>query len=464
MSTGCVIYRQCQCGSIAASSWSFTTPQKIQSVCRILNDVIPIMNKERLLGPTSDASDASPLSSISLKQLAALFVSDAMTEETFRQLAGKFFPTAARPSTPGKPSNLPPRPSFESSNLPNSSAANGNIYGSASKGHLAAFSVGGASPQLRQLPMNDRDRYLFSMDLQTMFVLLRVPNLRESDAIRALACLEPMPVHRCIEQLRRCRSASEIARQPGIVTPLASRPSDSKDSRYSSPVWRPAARFSGTSKHSDPQLQTVHVVTNKGVEVSAVFPARLGNQTKRGSSSVQQRPLSAPSPRKWSSSADGAPPALLTERSYALTHRDQVARDVVGAISWLGDVAIDTTSPASLAQRKSRKDFRVAHAASPKQTLSGVGTSNGHIEKSAKKNGLLLQQSNTTSVVIKALQHGRANVSQAGRNHPRHDEKIVQPPRSSSACGSRSIASNWVQSDARFNMHQRRRQVLQQLL
>jgi hypothetical protein len=93
-----------------------------------------------------------------------------------------------------------------------------------------------------------------------------------------------------------------------------------------------------------------------------------------------------------------------------------------------------------------------------------VGTSNGHIEKSAKKNGLLLQQSNTTSVVIKALQHGRANVSQAGRNHPRHDEKIVQPPRSSSACGSRSIASNWVQSDARFNMHQRRRQVLQQLL
>jgi hypothetical protein len=90
-----------------------------------------------------------------------------------------------------------------------------------------------------------------------------------------------------------------------------------------------------------------------------------------------------------------------------------------------------------------------------------------YVEKSAKKTGLLLQQPNTTSVVVKALQHGRSTVfqaGQAGRNHPRDGEKSMKPIRSSCAFGSGISASKWIQSDARFNMHQRRRQLLQQLM
>jgi hypothetical protein len=411
-------------------------------------------------------SNDNPLSSISLKQLAALFVSDAMTEENFRQLASKFFPPTARPSTSGKSSISHYRPSFDSGNLMNdSSVASGSAPVTGMKGHLAAFSSGTASPQLRQMPMSDRDRYLFSMDLQSMFVLLRVPNLRESDAIRALSCLNPLSVHRCIEQLRRCRSTSETLQQSRLVAPTTPRPSNSTDAKYNSPVWKPAtSRLVTTPKHNEPEPRAIHVVSRKGVEQSAVFLARSGNETKRNSSG-QHRPLSAPASRVWKSSSKGAPPqksAHLTERSYALTHRDQVARDVVGAISWLGDVAIDTTSPALPAQRKSLKDFRVAHASLQKHLPTEVGSNNGYLENSAKKSGLLLQQMNTTSVVIKALQHGRPKVSHAERMQHRDHEASRQPIRKCSADGS-STDSKWIQSNMRFNMHERRRHLLQQV-
>lgn len=229
-----------------------------------------------------------------------------MTEETFRQLACKFFSSAARPSSSAKPSFLSSRPTFHSGNLMNSSTATGTSYGPGVKGNLTAFSAGTASPQLRQLPMSDRDRYLFSMDLQSMFVLLRVPNLRESDAIRSLACLDPMSVHRCIEQLRRCRSTSETAHQCRPVTPMTPRPSNSSDSKYNSPVWKPAtSRLSTATKKSSPQPQTIHVVSKKGVEDSTVFLARSGDHAKRSSSSAQQRPLSAPASRALKISSYG---------------------------------------------------------------------------------------------------------------------------------------------------------------
>jgi hypothetical protein len=127
----------------------------------------------------------------------------------------------------------------------------------------------------------------------------------------------------------------------------------------------------------------------------------------------------------------------------------------------LGDVAIDTTSPASLAQRKARKDFRVALAPSDEAKYGGF------LLKSAKKNGVMSQQSNTTSVVIKALQHGRAKSAQASSRRPRDDGRDkASSERDSCGAGdgSRSSASKWIQSDARFNMHQRRRLLLQQLL
>jgi hypothetical protein len=440
-----------------------------------------------ILPHMSNMSDNDPLSSISLKQLAALYVSDAITEENFKQLASKFFPSAAlRPPTSGKGFILNSRSSSDAGNLINSTIGNGAGNAQGSKGHLAAFSAGTASPQLRQLPMNDHDRYLFSMDLQNMFVLLRIPNLRESDAIRALACLDPMSVRRCLDQLRRCRStASEFKAQSRPATPISSRPSSSTDVKYVSPLsvlkcsessLRRLATPSksdirtGALNPSNPQLQAIHAVSRSGVEDSVMFSQRSVNQTKhRGSAG--QRPSSAPTSgvaRLWKSSANGAPPPkspFVTERSYALTHRDQVARDVVGAISWLGEVAIDTTSPASLAQRKARKDFRVAHAGQTAILPSERGKHGGHMQLSAKKTGLLSQQSNTTSVVIKALQHGRAKGTQASRNNPRDDRHRVssQPDSNDAANGSRRC-DKWIQSDARFNMHQIRRQLLQQLL
>jgi hypothetical protein len=414
-------------------------------------------------------SDADALSSISLKQLAALYVSDALSEESFMQLAGKFFPSA-RPLTSSKSYNASSRPTSVAGKVNAPVVGNGAGYAHVrGPGHLAAFSAGTASPQLRQIPMNDRDRYLFSMDLQNMFVLLRVPNLRESDAVRALACLDPVSVHRCIEQLRRCRSTasgSESARQPRPMTPSTSRPSALTDSKYNSPVWRPAAKVDAPANSNQPQAMAVHVVRKKGVEDSAVFSARSRNQPNR-SSGAAVRPSSAPtssiSPRLWTSGGGATPrtPALLTQRSYALTHRDQVARDVVNVIGWLGDVAIDTTSPASLPQRKARKDFRVAHAA------PAEGKYGNFAQKSAKTNGLLSQQTNTTSVVIKALQHGRAKGAQAGRISRARDEPARSRPASSGNglnTAGKSSASNWVQSDARFSMHQRRRLLLQQLL
>jgi hypothetical protein len=437
-------------------------------------------------------SDNDPLSSISLKQLAALYVSDAITEENFKQLASKFFPSAAaRPSNPGKVSILTSRSSSDAGDLMHSTTIFGNGAGNTrcSKGHFAAFSAGSASPQLRQLPMNDHDRYLFSMDLQNMFVLLRIPNLRESDAIRALACLDPMSVRRCLDQLRRCRSTgSELQTRSRPATPISSRPSSSTDVKYVSPLSvpkcsessikrlsRPAASrddiHTGTLKPSNPQPHAIHAVSKRGVEDSVMFSQRSTNQIKRGVS-AGQRPLSAPTSgviRLWKSSANGAPPLkspFVTERSYALTHRDQVARDVVGAISWLGEVAIDTTSPASPAQRKARKDFRVAQAERTALLPPEREKYGGYMQKSAKKNGLLSQQLNTTSVVIKALQHSRANGTQARRNNVRNDRYRVnsQPDSNNAADGSSRSASKWIQSDARFNMHQIRRQLLQQLL
>jgi hypothetical protein len=415
-------------------------------------------------------SDADALSSISLKQLAALYVSDALSEESFMQLAGKFFPSA-RSLTSGKSyNNVPSRPSSVAGKV-NAPVVGNGVRG---PGDLASFSAGTASPQLRQIPMNDRDRYLFSMDLQNMFVLLRVPNLRESDAVRALASLDPVSVHRCIEQLRRCRSTasvpgSESARQPRPTTPSTSRPSALTDAKYNSPVWRSAAaKVDAPANGNQPQAMAVHVVRKKGVEDSAVFSARSGNQPKRssGAANAAARPSSAPpssiSPRLWTSGGGATPrtPALLTQRSYALTHRDQVARDVVNVIGWLGDVAIDTTSPASLPQRKARKDFRVVHAAAE-------GKYGNFAQKSAKTNGLLSQQTNTTSVVIKALQHGRVKGAQAERiSRAREVPASCRPASSGNGpnSGGKSHASNWVQSDARFNMHQRRRLLLQQLL
>jgi hypothetical protein len=78
------------------------------------------------------------------------------------------------------------------------------------------------------------------------------------------------------------------------------------------------------------------------------------------------------------------------------------------------------------------------------------------------------QQSNTTSVVIKALQHGRAKGAQASSRTPRDDGRDKASSERDS-CGSgdgsrKSSASKWIQSDARFSMHQRRRLLLQQLL
>jgi hypothetical protein len=413
----------------------------------------------------SQMSDADALSSISLKQLAALYVSDALSEEIFLQLASKFF-SSARPLTSGKSSKMSSRPSSATGKLNASVVGNGTGYAHGVKGHLAAFSAGTASPQLRQIPMNDRDRYLFSMDLQNMFVLLRVPNMRESDAVRALACLDPVSVHRCIEQLRRCRSTgSELTRQSRPMTPSASRPSSLTDEKYNSPVWQPAAaKVDVPAKSNALQAMAVHVVRKKGVEDSAVFPARSANQPKR-SSGAALRPASAPtssiSPRLWKSGGGATPrtPALQTQRSYALTHRDQVARDVVNVIGWLGDVAIDTTSPASLTKRKAQKDFRVAHAVPAERTHGNF------VQKSAKTNGLLSQQSNTTSVVIKALQHERAKgTPAAGRTNRLRGESAKSASGTGFNPGSKSSASNWVQSDARFNMHQRRRLLLQQLL
>ena len=436
----------------------------------------------QLLPHTSDMSDADPLSSISLKQLAALYVSDAIIEENFKQLAAKFFPSSARPSISGKNSLTPSKrvePPSDYGNLMKSNAGN-HAAGSPlvkQKGNLASFSAGTASPQLRQVPINDRDRYLFSMDLQNMFVLLRVPNLRESDAIRALACLDPKSVSRCVDQLRRCRSTgAELTTQTRPVTPLSTPLSSvSSGVKYSSPVWRPTASRPGLGlpvKPRDSLPHAVHAVNKRGIEDTVLFPSRLVNQTKRAGNSGQ-RPSSAPTSsgaRLWRSSANGAPPSassLVTKRSYALTHRDQVARDVVGAVSWLGEVSIDTTSPASLAQRKARKDFRVAHAARVAETSRpSLSPSNGeryggYVQKSAKKSGLLSQQSNTTSVVVKALQLERAKGSQACRSF--HDDQQHASSSSAKRSGD-SPAVKWVQSDTRFNMHQRRRLLLQQLL
>ncbi len=437
---------------------------------------------------TSDMSDVDPLSSISLKQLAALYVSDAILEENFKQLAAKFFPSSARPSISGKNSLAPSQrvePPSDYGNLMHSTPGNGKGHAAGSplvkqKGNFASFSAGTASPQLRQVPINDRDRYLFSMDLQNMFVLLRVPNLRESDAIRALACLDPKSVSRCVDQLRRCRSTgAELTTQTRPVTPLStpltSLSSASSGVKYSSPVWRPTASRPGLGlpvKPRDSLPHAVHAVNQRGIEDTVLFPPRPANQTKRASNSGQ-RPSSAPTSsgaRLWRSSANGAPPSassLVTQRSYALTHRDQVARDVVGAVSWLGEVCIDTTSPASLAQRKARKDFRVAHAvrvaetSRPSLSPSKEERYGGYVQKSAKKSGLLSQQSNTTSVVVKALQLERAKGSHACGVF--HDDQQHASSSSAKRSGG-SSASKWVQSDARFNMHQRRRLLLQQLL
>lgn len=427
-------------------------------------------------------SDADPLSSISLKQLAALYVSDALIEENFKQLAAKFFPSSARPS--GKNSLAPSQrvePPSDYGNLVQSTPGNGKAGSPLvkQKGNSASFSAGTASPQLRQVPINDRDRYLFSMDLQNMFVLLRVPNLRESDAIRALACLDPKSVSRCVDQLRRCRSTgAEFTTQTRPVTPSSTvTPLSSASSgvKYSSPVWRPTASRPGLGlpvKPRDSLPHAVHAVSTRGIEDSVLFPSHPAIQRKRASNSGQ-RPSSAPTSsggRLWRSSANGAPPSassLVAQRSYALTHRDQVARDVVGAVSWLGEVSIDTTSPASLAQRKARKDFRVAHAvrvaetSRPSLSPSKEERYGGYVQKSAKKSGVLSQQSNTTSVVVKALQLERAKGRQACGVV--HDDQQHASSTSAKRSGG-SSASKWVQSDARFNMHQRRRLLLQQLL
>jgi hypothetical protein len=419
-------------------------------------------------------SEPDTVSSISLKQLAALYVSNSMTEENFLLLASRFFASASRPPTPSQArpvSSRLTRNVADADILMSTAKRNGpvDVQGTGRRGDLAAFSAATASPQLRQTPMNDSDRYLFSMDLQNMFVLLRVPNLRESDAIRCLACLDPMSVHRCIEQLRRCRSKdperpwkSQLFEGGGSVSipvrqyDAQATPKKFTPQKYNSPMWtKPAALpFSTPAKSSDPQA--IHVVRKEGVVEAAIFSSRSANQTKYGSNS-RQRPMSAPPSKVWKTSGNGAPPqtsALATERSYALTHRDQVARDIVGVLGWVGDVAIDTTSPASLARRKAKKDFRVATVVYPKLPKQEVHED--FVQKSAKKNGMLSHQTNTTSVVIKALQQDRESGTQAGR-HKLPDDRMSSQLRSS------STSAKWIQSDARFTMHQRRRQILQQL-
>ena len=423
-------------------------------------------------------SAVDPVSSISLKQLAALYASDAMTEETFRQLAVRFFASASQPPT--APKARPLSVSTVTSRLSRDTADAEALaqHAKGSRGDSAAFSAATASPQLRQRLMNDSDRYLFSMDLQNLFVLLRVPNLRESDAIRCLACLDPMPVHRCIEQLRRCRSkdperpwksqlfegggsVSVPVRQfEAVATPKAA-PSGTR--KYNSPVWtRPAALpFSTPAKSSGPQA--MQAASKEGVDAAA-YSARSATQTKQGSNTgPRHRPMSAPPSKVWSSSGNGAPPstsALSTDRSYALTHRDQVARDIVGVLGWVGAVAIDTASPASQALRKAKKDFRVATTVPKSSDEEKYGN---FVQKSTKQSGVLSHQSNTTSVVIKALQQGRARGGvQAARNKPSDDRMGSQPDSRSAVCGA-GTSQKWIQSDARFTMHQRRRQVLQQL-
>jgi hypothetical protein len=64
-------------------------------------------------------------------------------------------------------------------------------------------------------------------------------------------------------------------------------------------------------------------------------------------------------------------------------------------------------------------------------------------------------------VVVKALQLERAKSSQACRFF--HDDQQHASSSSAKRSGD-SPASKWVQSDTRFNMHQRRRLLLQQLL
>lgn len=394
----------------------------------------------------SEMSEADPLSSISLKQLAALYASDAMTEETFKQLAVKFFSSAALHSTPGK---YVSRSSSDAEKLMKSVTGCRAVSPRILTGNSTSFSAGAASPQLRQLPMTDRERYLFSIDLQNLYVLLRVPNLRESDAIRSLACLDPLSVHRCIEQLRRCRNKGP----DNLLMAAAASPSVSTSAKYSSPVWKRAASAALTprsvpAERSGTQPHASHVVSSRGVEEAAIWGGGSGQKKKAGIDGSRQRPSSAPASRLCGSSSNGVAPkiTLCTGRSYALTHRDQVARDVAGAISWLGEVAIDTTSPATPAQRKAHRDFRAAQA----HPRAKVGKQD-YVENSAKKLGLLSQQTNTTSVVIKALQHGRT-------------KPVGSTARDAGLPANSCTSHKWIQSDARFNMHQRRRQLLQQLL